>query len=221
MDELSLLAGRDIAVIQAAERRYLSKLLSRLPAPDFTGSLDYIDSLASRSALALSQRNIATIATAAEGSFSYLSPLNVRKAVLTPTDVGFLSSLDFRPLGDARRFDPEFRIRPPRALVRSSARVVSPLLSDPDFPAWRPKDPTVTPDKWRREYERESESIGKALRRSRRHPFANYHRRFSHPNQVIICLKRKIRRQVMAAAGQLGRSGFHPPVRTYWSSVVC
>lgn len=217
MDELSLLVGPSIR----AARRVARRPKFTLPAADFTASLDYIDSLASRRALALSRRDVAIITTAASNGFDYLSPLFVNKAVPSPSNDGFRVSSDFRPLGDARRFDPEYFVRPPRALVRSSSRVVasrvSPVRSPlrASFPpGWRnPLDPTRDIDDLNRAM-RESE------RRVLRRPFKNY---FERPNQIVICLKRKIRRAIMHASGFAGgtNSGFRPPTRTYYSSVIC
>jgi hypothetical protein len=211
MDELLLLEGEAIeAAAAASPKKYL-------PAPDFTGSLDYIDSLASRRALTLSRRDVATITTAAFDGFSYLSPLNVSKAVPGETDVSFNLSTDFRPLGDARRFNPEFSIRPPAALSRSASRIVAnPRSPQNRFPpGWRnPLDPDRDTDELNRVME-------EMERRARRKPFARY---FKKPNQVVICLKRKLRRAVMHAtgfSGMPGNPGFRPPVRTYYSKVIC
>lgn len=210
MDELSLLEADSIGARALAEAESASR---RLPAPDFTGSLEYIDSLASRVSVSISQRDLATIATGLINTYDYLSPLLSDKAVLASSYDDSISKTDFRPLGDARRFDPEVRMRPPRALVRSASRIVSPLNEFP--PGWRnPLDP-----------DRPTGDINRAIdemeRRARRQPFKNWSRRFEKPNQVVICLKRKIRRQVMAAMGYLGGYGFKPPVRTYYSRIIC
>jgi hypothetical protein len=207
MDDLSLLEAGSIDDAVAAE-----PASSSLPAPDFTGSLDYIDALARRNSLTLSRRDAFAITTAVNG-FDYLSPLLSSKAVPTPTDVGFNFSSDFRPLGDARRFDPEGFVRSPRALVRSSARVVSPSTPYRVPPGWRnPLDPTRSPG----DIERAMRDIE---RRVFRKPWAS--RSFSVPDQVVICLKRKVRRNVMHAFGFAGGYGFRIPRRTYWSSVIC
>lgn len=212
MDELSLLEAGSIDEAVALE-----SASTLLPAADFTASLDYIDSLASRSALALSRRDVATIATAVS-SFLYLSPFLDKKAVPGPSDDGFNFSTDFRPLGDARRFDPEELVRPPRALVRSSARVVSPSNFDVP-PEWKPKDPTdrrSREDQFLEEARRAYEITSRARRKG---PFSR--RQFSKPNQVVICLKRKIRREVMNAFGFAGRRFFKKPRYNYWSRVIC
>lgn len=210
MDELSLLEADSIG-LQAVRAAESAKSL--LPAADFTASLDYIDSLASRRSLTVSRRDLSLITTAAMSSFDYLSPLKDSKAVPSQTDVGFYSSTDFRPLGDARRFDPEFSVRPPRALVRSASRVNAYVSPRNDFPpGWRnPLDPDRSTDDLNR-------AMREAERRIFRKPFS-----FRRPNQVVICLKRKIRRAVMHASGFAGgtNSGFRPPRRTYWSKVVC
>lgn len=209
MDELALLEADSIEAYQAAESASI-----RIPAPDFTGSLEYIDSLASRASLTLSRRDAVAITTAIADNFHYLSPLLRSQAVPSPADAGFSVSTDFRPLGDARRFDPEFSVRAPRALNRSSARVVasrvSPRIRNDFPPGWRnPLDPS-----------RETDDLNRAMRsierRISRKPF-----QFKRPNQVVICLKRKIRRQVMNALGFAGGTGFRVPHRTYWSKVVC
>lgn len=200
MDELSLL-----------EADAIESALPPRQAPDFTGSLDYIDSLASRRALTLSLRDAAAITMAVNYRPSSLS-LDVGQAMQGPTDVGYSSVSDFRPLGDARRFDPEFSVRAPRALVRSASRVVSsrPVAHFP--PGWRnPLDPDRSTEELNR-------VIGEIERRVHRKPFKNY---FDRPNQVVICLKRKIRREVMNAFGYAGETGFNPPKRTYWSRIIC
>lgn len=44
---------------------------------------------------------------------------------------------------------------------------------------------------------------------------------FEHPWQTIICLKRKMRREVMNALGYAGKSGFKKPKYTQFSYVRC
>lgn len=218
VDLLSSLEADTIEAVQAAESRLGAvSAQTKLPAPDFTGSLDYIDSLASRRSLTVSKRDLAQITTAAMSTFDYLSPLVDSKAVLSPTDVGFRQSTDFRPLGDDRRYYPE-SVRPLRALSRSAIRVYdSPIRLSPKAafpPGWRnPLDP----DRSTEDLNRVMEEMERRLRRAG--PFSR--RRFGWRDQVVICLKRKIRRNVMAAMGHMGRSGFNPPRRTYWSKVVC
>lgn len=204
-DELSLLEADPIA------DEGLRSASSSLPAPDFTGSLDYIDSLASRSIVSISQRDLAMIATGIS-SFDYLSP--VVKPVFGPHERAFSVSTDMRPLQDARYFNPHKRFEAPRALVRSSSRVVSTPSSRirSQFPPGyrNPLDP-----------DRSTEDLNDALRRidrigTRRNPFA-----YSRPNQVIDCLKRKARKAVLAS---LGFPSFRPwvkPRRNYWSRVIC
>lgn len=204
MDELSLLVDDAIETEAVA-----ASASPKLPAPDFTGSLEYIDSLASRSAVALSRRDVATITTALS-TFDYLSPLLNKQAVPGPTERSFSVSTDMRPLQDARMFDPERSSRGPVGLVRSSSRVVAspPLNKFP--PGWRnPLDPYRDPA----EIER---SLNESQRRVQRKPFA-----FRKPDQVVICLKRKMRKAVMHAFGFAGLTGFRKPRRTYWSRVVC
>lgn len=204
MDDLSLLGE-----LSTSESENNS-----LPTADFTASLDYIDSLASRRALTLSRRDALAITTAVNG-FDYLSPLLSTKAVPSPTDVGFNVSTDFRPLGDARRFNPEVSLAP-LGLVRSSSSVVAPSSPYRVPPGWRnPLDPTRSPGDIER-------SMRDMERRTLRRPFADLgQRRFRVPNQVVICLKRKIRRNVMHAFGYAGGFGFRIPRRTYWSKVIC
>lgn len=204
MDELLLLeAGPE------AEYLLARPALKSIRAPDFTGSLDYIDSLASRRSLTVSWRDVGGITAAVLNRPSLT--LAVPQAAPGPTDVGFeVSSTDFRPLGDSRTFHPEGVYRRPAALRRSSSDVIAsrPRLEFP--PGWRnPLDPT-----------RETDELNRVMRdmerRIRRHPFS-----FRRPSDVVICLKRKIRRRVMHALGFAGQSGFNPPTRTYYSRVIC
>lgn len=206
-DVLSLLEAGTIE-----ELRALEPASNTLPAADFTASLDFIDSLASRRSLSISRRDLATITTAS--SFDYLSPaVEGLRAVPSASDDAFNVSTDFRPLGDARRWQPEeFRLAP-KALVRRASQVIdSQVYPRNDFPpGWRnPLDPGRSTG----ELDRVVRDIERRARRPS--PFA-----FRRPNQVVICLKRKIRRQVMNAFGYAGSSGFRAPRRTYWSRVIC
>lgn len=215
MDELSLLVADSIESAEllssASTIRGLESAVNHLPAPDFTGSLAYIDSLTSRSALALSRRDLATIATALS-TFDYFSPLINSKAVPgSVEDRAFNASTDFRPLGDARRFDPEVSFRPPRALSRAAPRVTAsrPLNAFP--PGWRnPLDPT-----------RDPAEIDRALKQHVERSVHPWARKFEQPNRTVICLKRKVRKGVMHAFGFAGLRGFRPARRNYWSRVFC
>lgn len=44
---------------------------------------------------------------------------------------------------------------------------------------------------------------------------------FYEPNKVLVCVRRKIRRQVLHAKGIAGGRGFNPPRFNFWSSVSC
>lgn len=43
---------------------------------------------------------------------------------------------------------------------------------------------------------------------------------FSEPRQVVRCVRRKIRKEVILASGR-GGGGHRPPRRNYWSDVEC
>lgn len=44
---------------------------------------------------------------------------------------------------------------------------------------------------------------------------------FTAPSRVVLCVRRKIRKQVMFAKHKAGRGGQRPPRWSYWSSVNC
>lgn len=200
-----------LSLLEAAPMRAAGK---RISAADFTATFDYIDSLASRRALTLGRRDIAYITTA---DLIALSPSVGRiKAVPGPIERSFYSSTDFRPLGDARRYHPEFTFRRPASLVRSSVDVVSPSYYPRirnDFPpGWRnPLDP-----------DRSTEDLNRTMReierRALRNPWRNY---FRNRSQAVICLKRQMRKQIMHASGFAGLTGFRAPKRNYWSRIYC
>lgn len=173
MDELSLLL--DDSTVESA--------LPSLEAPDFTGSLSYIDSLASRSALAFSQRDILAIATASSATNSG----SADQSAVLGEDLSSIST-DFRPLGDARRFNPE-GFTAPLGLSRSSFSLVSPSIHRSMFP-----DRFVNPLDPSRDVGDLNRTFTDIERRVSRRPFA-----FRQPSRVVTCLKRKIRRQVMAS----------------------
>lgn len=211
IDELSLLEADSIEAVEAFEPESAFK---SLPAPDFTGSLDYIDSLANRSALAISRRDVANI-TAAVSSFDYLSPLLDTKAAPSSDEVAFNASTDFRPLQDGRVYDPQRFTKRPTALVRSSSEVIAPQgsrIRQSFPPGWvNPLDPD-------RDIGDLNRTMSEIERRISRKPFA-----FRKPNQVVICLKRKLRKQMIFASGFAGLSTkyFRKPRRNYWSRVIC
>lgn len=202
-----------VDLIQAAESTLedllgLDSATSTLPEADFTASLDYIDSLASRSSVSLNRRDIANITTAAS-TFDYLSPLLESKAVPGPIEQSFAESTDRRPLQDRRTFAPQGARSKPFATIKSASQVVSP--SYPQSRIATPQHP-YTPE----EIQEIIESPG--YKKSRRSPFA-----FKQPSNVEICLKRKIRKKMMHIFGFAGMAPrlFRHPRRSYWSRVVC
>lgn len=44
---------------------------------------------------------------------------------------------------------------------------------------------------------------------------------FAAPDKVILCVRRKRRKQVMFAKGKAGKRGQRKPRRNYWSSISC
>lgn len=206
---------------RAAKRSVLPR-----PAADFTASLSFIDSLASRSLVSLSRRDVARIATAA--NWGTLSGSSQQKAVPFSSLLDeSLISYSSPPRGDGRQFHPQGVSRPLGAVSRDATDLIDP---DPFFP--RPKRPSrkvspftypglpePTPDfpvvtyppdwKSRRDrVERVFKEFGRSLS----------FRRSSH---VEICLRRRMRRQVLMSAGIFRERYIKPPIFTRWSHVVC
>lgn len=65
--------------------------------------------------------------------------------------------------------------------------------------------------------------VGKALKSSRTrwgegpHPGLT----FAAPNKVLLCVRRKRRKEVMFAKNKAGKRGQRKPRRNYWSSISC
>lgn len=196
------------------------------PAADFTASLNFIDSLASRSVLSLSRRDVARIATAVNwGSLSGRSP---QKAVpLSFLLDESLISLSSPPRGDGRFFHPQGVSRPVGTYSRDASDLVDPdpffprrkapsrkvsPVTYPGLPEPTPDFPAVTyPPDWksrRDRVERVFKEFGRALS-------------FRRPSHVEICLRRRMRRQVLMSAGIFRRHYIKPPIFTQWSRVIC
>ena len=50
---------------------------------------------------------------------------------------------------------------------------------------------------------------------------AAHHVQFAHPKQVIICVRRNRRKEIMHALKKTGRGGQKKPKRNFWSEVKC
>lgn len=209
MDLLGLLEADSIEAEEAVSAA--ESALPSLPAPDFTGSLDYIDSLANRSSVSISQRDVANIATGLS-EYDYLST-KFQRPVLGRQQVALTDfTSDSGPLQDRRLFDPEGSFRRHAAAVRSSSDVVSSPIRSEFPPNYRnPLDPG-------RDVADLNFTMSEMERRVRRQPFA-----FRKPSQVDICLKRKIRKGVMHALNVPYMPWYlrAKPKRSYWSRVIC
>lgn len=202
MDELLSLVADSTEADLAAE-----SASNTLPAADFTASLDYIDSLASRSSVSINRRDLTGIA-AAVSTFDYLSPLISSKAAPGPLEKAFSDSSDMRPLQDARLYSPLRGYTRPAGLSRSASDVVS-----------YPRDRIATPEKPYTPEEIEKAINSPYYREATATPWNR--RGFRQPSRTVICLKRKIRRKIMHAFGFAGLRGFRRPRYNYWSRVIC
>lgn len=112
---------------------------------------------------------------------------------------------------DRRRFHPAGVSRPLIGLTEARPRVVA-----NDYPVeW----PEVTPDIWRKLAPKKSIDWKKQAQESLR--FSPVPLSWEDPWRTIICLKRKIRREVMHALGMAGKTGFKKPKFTQYSYVRC
>lgn len=147
---------------------------------EFRGSMEYIESLPEEPPLSLSLGISAGRDTADIANFA---PLLLEEAELP------------RPMVDNRRFDPTQDVNPGER-IRGAARLV-------DFDPNHDVDPLTgeTPE----EYKVRVDKLWKRMS-DRKNPFSGRSARmqFNQPSWLDICVKRKIRREVMHALGLSG-----------------
>lgn len=125
---------------------------------------------------------------------------------------------------DRRTYHPLGDIRPARSLVESYPAMFENVVPQRFTPFWRgtPYDPKtgeiqrlvpskVDPSGWTYIPDRPG-----VLEKARHGRYA-----FENPWKVIICLKRKMRREIMHAMGMAGKTGFRSPRFTQYSYVRC
>lgn len=95
--------------------------------------------------------------------------------------------------------------------VSTNDNVRSVVLSMPDRRSWRPDASTAAPAAYQR-----SDARLKATAWSS--PFSQA---FVNPSRVGICIRRKVRREVLFALRKHGKGARSPRRRNFWSEVVC
>lgn len=107
---------------------------------------------------------------------------------------------------DRRQYHPEGVYRPARSLVEARPRVVD-IGGDVDGEIFHPRTGELI-------YTRKAYNPARVMM-----SVGNFH--FKDPWKVFICLKRKMRKEVMHAFGYAGKTGFKKPKYTQYSKVRC
>lgn len=186
----------------------LLRLATWSRARNFAGSLDYIDSLDKRRGLFIKRSTARRARDAFAISRSPVLNLPFRQFPYRPNLRAPLIS-NFSLLGDGRAYHPAGKARPLLVTERGAANYVAPT---------------------KRQFEREEEVIRRGIEKAKRPVNVDWKKSsrksslselaFSMPSKVVICAKRKIRRQILGALGVFGNL-VAPPKLNLYSRIRC
>lgn len=182
------------------------------PRISYRGSLDYIDRLPTRRPISITHGILGRTRDAfvISNAVTYLSRAREQRQRIGAAHSSYATAVspnisDFRVLGDGRTWHPMGDARP----LASTNRIASTLK-----PYWdKPEDPFEV----QKRFTRPSPFSHVMQDRAERLAILG----FSWPKRLVICAKRQIRREVLAAMNVLGSPGLRPPLMRPMSQIRC